>query len=317
METRALRPVLFTSIPPRREELRPLSGAASSRITLAIDSWKAAGFDPVSVNLCSEIERHGWFPEALSELGVGLIACGSSTQTDLGPCPIVDFLRAVQSRVGDAPFCLVNADIVFPPAARPLAAIVGGIRPGEHMLARRTDISVGPNGAERRSVYANGIDLVAACASTIDSVAPLLDPALSFGRPWWDHYLPLALLAIGSRGRLVDPAWCLHQDHPYRWNFRQYVSIGSVALSRFEQGIASLPESAAMREWVHSVDSWSAPWLIPAALGRLARRLALHPGLPEPFAAATFKRVAAANMRVIMRTATPDLDSGRAVAPRA
>ncbi|MGA1770534.1 MAG: hypothetical protein ACO4CP_12125 [Steroidobacteraceae bacterium] len=317
MERQALRPVLLTSIPPRREELIPLRGAACSRITLAIESWKAGGFDPVSVNHFSEIEHHSWLPEALSGLGVGLIACGSSTRTDMGPCPFVDFLRAVRLRIGDAPFILVNADIVFPPASRPLAAIVGGLRSGEHMLARRTDVSAGPAGAEQRAVYANGIDLVAACGSAIDSVAPLLDPELSFGRPWWDHYLPLALLAIGSRGRLVDPAWCLHGKHPNRWNGRQYVSIGRVALSRFEQGLVSLPGSAAGREWVTSIDASLSPWPLPAAFGRRARRLALHPALPGPFAASALKRVAAANMRLILRAAAPEPDSRRPVAPQA
>ena len=49
--------------------------------------------------------------------------------------------------------------------------------------------------------FRHGFDFLAMHRRRIDRVLDFLSTTLAFGRPWWDHYLPLALIACGARPR--------------------------------------------------------------------------------------------------------------------
>ena len=298
-------PNLFTTIPPRHVGVDLESRAHSSHQRSAIRSWHECGFNPVSIHLAEEIDHNPHLPEALAACGVETLVIGHANGAASGPlCPIVDFLSAIGNRVGDESFVIVNADIVLVnDGSRPLASLVSQLGEGEHLIAQRTDVAVDRNGRRRESVFAHGFDLVAMRGSWIQRVVPFLTPTLAFGRPWWDHYLPLALIALGSRTHLVDPARCLHESHPFRWNKRQYCSIGRQAMEHFHETVVRDAASAGARAWLTAIESGMTPIALPKATAKAVRRIALHSAAPDLLAASVLKRLARANVRLILQSA--------------
>ena len=103
-----MRPLLFTSIPPRQR------GAGFAAPQLAtIRSWLDAGFQPVSIHLAIEIARHPGLRDALRVAAVDCVVleidAGDSDSALL--CPIVDMLQAIRRRADESPCGIINADI--------------------------------------------------------------------------------------------------------------------------------------------------------------------------------------------------------------
>ncbi len=295
-----MRPLLFTTIPPEDEgvPLDPRDGG--DRRIGAIRSWHQAGFDPVSINLDREAGRHPGFREALRACGVESIVRPPSrgTATDRA-CAVVDALAAIGERAGTAPFLILNADIRIATGGDDVAADVARLDAREFLLAGRTEEGFDRDGCPHESVFANGFDGVAMAGGMVSCVLPFLAPALAFGRPWWDHYLPMALIATGSRPRRLDPGLFRHRAHPSRWSKSQYGAIGREAFARFREEAERLPDRSAIRAWLEATGSGIVPGYVPAPLGPLFRRVALHPAAPDLLASRVLTRVAAANLRLI------------------
>lgn len=302
-----MRPLLFTSIPPRLRGVTLESDRADAPQVAVIRSWARAGFQPVSVNMEHEVAGSPRFREALAEYGVeSVVLTSSAARAARGPlCPLLDFLRAIRHRADDASIAVVNADIRLASAAgEPLAALVRDLAPGEHLVAQRTDISPRADGRRRETVHPHGFDFLAFHGSWIDRVDQCLSPALEFGLPWWDHYLPLALIAFGCRTRLVHPGWCLHEAHAERWSRRHYCGVGRLAMRHFLGSLARASDPAPSRAWIDMVDLEAVPGGITGPLADRVRRIATHDFAPDFVAVRILGRLAAANVRLVLESAT-------------
>jgi hypothetical protein len=297
--------LLFSTIPLRHVAPRRATVASDGPQAAVIRSWLESGFTPVSINRADEIARHPHAPAALHACGVEMVVLPPGDGATAGPlCPLVDFLRAVHDRVGDAPLVIVNADIALAAApAGALATTVARLPEGAHLVAQRTDLSRDRRGRQRAVVFPHGVDLVAMRGSWIPRVIPFLAPDLAFGRPWWDHYLPLALMALGSRTHLVDPAWCRHEVHPVRWNKRQFCAIGRVALEHFRGTVARGADLPAAGCPTDVIDSALFRGFVPGPVATRMLGIAAHPATPDFVTASIMKRLAAAHMRLIVRAA--------------
>jgi hypothetical protein len=301
-----MRPLLFTSIPPRQHgtDFRSEDCAAPQMVT--IRSWLEAGFQPVSIHLSGEIDRHPWLPEALRSAAVDCVVRDVATAQSASPplCPIADLLRVIHQRADESPFAIINADIrIAGSAADGPATLLKRLACDEFLIGQRTDVGLNRDGSVREEVFPHGFDFLALHGRWIDSVLRFLSPSLAFGRPWWDHYLPLALVACGAHPRLIDPSVCRHDVHDNRWNWRHYCSVGRLAMHSFQGAAEGLDPPAVARRWVDATNAEFGP-LVPGACVDALRRLALHEVAPVFLTASFLKRQAAANVKLILQSAT-------------
>lgn len=300
-----MRPLLFTSIPPRQHgtDFRSEDCAAPQMVT--IRSWLEAGFQPVSIHLAEEIHCHPGLPEALRAAAVDCVVLSVATAQSASPplCPIADLLRAIHQRAEESPFAIINADIrIAGSAADGPATLMTRLASSEFLIGQRTDIGSNHDGSVHEEVFPHGFDFLALHGCWIDSVLRFLSPSLAFGRPWWDHYLPLALIACGAQPLLIDPSVCRHVVHDNRWNWRQYCSVGRLAMRSFQGAAEGLDPPAVARRLVDATNAEFGP-LVPRACVDALRRLALHEVAPVFLTASFLKRQAAANVNLILQSA--------------
>src|SRR5215471_12177040 len=190
---------IFTSIKP------PTNPQNVSYLRDCLNSWIAAGFDPVTVNGPSEtvILRKLDLPARLLALPVD----GK---------PRVGVMLSIIGKAG-APFAgIINADcklIGYPDIAGRLEAGLDG----RIVLAWRLDDD---NGQLSASPY--GFD-----AFFFDTrYLPPDDLGFSIGDAWWDIWFPLACEAQGAIIEAVKTPILTHKVHPLNWNFDQYDENG-------------------------------------------------------------------------------------------
>jgi hypothetical protein len=302
-----MRPFLFTSIPPRHQgtDFATADGAAPQVVT--IRSWLEAGFHPVSIHPAGEIDRHSRLPEALQATGVECVVLRATAVEPAAPllCPFIDLLQAIHQRADEAPFAIINADIrIAGPSRDGPVALMRRLTDDAFLIGQRTDVGPRRIGGVREEVFPHGLDFLALHRRWIDRVLDFLSPSLAFGRPWWDHYLPLALIACGARPCLVAPGRCRHDIHDTRWNWRHYCSIGKSALHSFQAAAERLDPPVTARRWVDATTAEFGPF-VPSPCVAVLRRLALHEAAPVFLTASFFKRQAAANMKLILQSAIP------------
>src|SRR5690348_3754795 len=144
-------PPLITSIPPRLSRLVSGEEIGPSYQRNCVESWKRAGFEPISVNSTAEDQIEGTRTVAVSRDAFALTAR-----------PLVyfaDLLAVASAEACGGPFALVNADILFPPGSD-LVAETMGLQPGQAILGRRADIA--QLGQATGTVYPHGYDFFAA-----------------------------------------------------------------------------------------------------------------------------------------------------------
>jgi hypothetical protein len=299
--------LLFTSIPPRLEGIRFEPGRPESPQAVTIRSWIAAGFQPVSINVEREVAGRPWFERALGEHGVeSVVLPDDPGGHDQGPlCPFSDFLRAIRDRAADAPAVIINADVrLAADPDRPLAKLVNELAVGEQAVAQRTDLAARVDGSPRQTVHRHGFDFLAFRGSWVERIQDFLVPALAFGLPWWDHYLPLALIACGCRTKLVHPDWCLHQAHVGGWSWRQYCRVGRLAMRHFEAALRRQSGASPSQGWLEMLDLETVPGGLTGPIGEHVRRIATHDAAPDVVAVHILARLAAANVRLVLQSAT-------------
>lgn len=89
--------------------------------------------------------------------------------------------------------------------------------------------------------YRGGIDVIGAGRDMLEG---LNCDNLVFGMPWWDHYLPLMLMARDANfvcGHGIKP-W--HLDHEGRWNKVQHVEFGKEFLRLLQKAAPLLRQNA-------------------------------------------------------------------------
>lgn len=222
---------LITSVPPRMT--RSLEGReiGSEYLQRCISSWRACGLQPVSVNSSRESSRQAaWAGE------VQIVETTNDAQRE-AKRPLVyfhDLLRAaVQASTGDV-VAITNADVLLhDPSA--IERLCRRVTPTRAVMARRIDVD---NPARLRGdIYPCGFDFFAVHASQLVKVP---DVRLVFGAPWWDYFLPIALLAQGVELELTTHPVAYHLRHDERWNMALWRAMGQ----RYVQGVRALLTSA-------------------------------------------------------------------------
>lgn len=299
--------LLFTSIPPRLRG-RPFDPAAAGSLQMrAIRSWQEAGFRPVSVNSSTEIAVDTSLGDRLRRAGVESVAvpvepARGNRQGRL--VPFLDFLAAVAASPGPVAAAITNADIVFARAGgTPLAEAVARLDRRTQLLAQRTDLFPTPDGPTVTAVNLHGFDFFAFDRSSIAGAIPFLAPDLVMGMPWWDHYLPLAMMAAGCRPRLVHPAWILHETHADRWSRSDYCRIGREAARRLAATLrGGGPDDA--RGWLSVHESRLAASGANGVIDRLSRATAARTWAPDAITVRSLGQLAAANVAFLLQAAT-------------
>src|SRR5215467_11285787 len=123
---------LITSISPRifrRNEKGDEIGEAYQ--LTCIESWRHAGFEPVSVNSINEAYSHS--------VRMIPVRRDASAITGRAHVFLADLLAVVSTEARGRPFVLMNADLVIPSTSA-LADRLSQIRPGEFIFSRRIDI---------------------------------------------------------------------------------------------------------------------------------------------------------------------------------
>ncbi len=283
-----------------------------------IQTWRDAGFQPVSVNLSWEVAQYPQFEAFLELCGVELCLVESEGRVAGEPplVPVVQLLEAARRRAGDSPFAIINADIdVAPSPGQPLARHVAALEADAYLLGQRTDWAPRDHDVQER-VFPFGFDFMALHGSCIGRLEGLLSPALRLGRPWWDHYLPLASIAIGAHTVLVSPGWFRHTIHEARWSRRHYVQVGRAAAVHFRDALGHLGTPAGGRAWLDALNGTPTLPGIPVAWAGGVFRVGLHSLAPTVLAASLMSRLARAHMQIILQTAwTGPVPTGTAVSP--
>jgi hypothetical protein len=230
--------VLASSIPPQLRGQPLAESTAASLQQRALHSWRQAGCLPISFHSSAELSARPGHQQHLNQLGVHVL-CAAQRQCDPDPLPnLLASLTALVAAHPTALLAITNADIIFAPG-NGLADALQRLQPDQALVARRTnvpaaaDAQAGSIATGNRDIY--GFDFFAFHAASLRRALPLIPESLVFGRPWWDLYLPLALLAAGLELRDPGPDLFLHPHHEERWSADQWYRHGQLADQRFPQ----------------------------------------------------------------------------------
>jgi hypothetical protein len=186
----------------------------------ALGSFKANGFDVISVNRPTEIESlkpvftstqfvaaedegHAIFPKRY----------GPSIRSVLGACAGYDACA------------IVNADIFM--LGSDITEVMGS-NPGIFFAAHRLDVD--QIGGDVVGVYRRGVDAV---FFDLDRFAALAEDAdlgrFQLGAPFWDIVVPILASFHGTLS-FIDPPFILHQVHQARWSHADYDLLREAAI---------------------------------------------------------------------------------------
>lgn len=240
--------VIVTSIAPKNHEKQ----------RVAIDSWQALGFSVVSLNIQSEIDQlqplyqnvlfHAVTRDAHSEAGRPLVYLDD----------VLLYLRQHGTRIGG----IVNSDICLKAdsnfrlfiAEESVNSLVFGNRIN---LASIDDVYLQSLDWIDNTVgkYEHGFDYFFFDTSVID-----LYPTEAFciGMPWWDYWMPAALLPTNVNLKFLDSRIAYHVVHPTNFSdlaWRKYgMKIGKYFLSY--NSYAEMVEEIQSPNYEH--DNWYA-----------------------------------------------------------
>jgi hypothetical protein len=198
------RVVVATSFPPQL--VRTNAGRRMEEYDrLCVQSWIACGFKIISLNAPDEIPAlASRYPE------VAFIPTERNASAVFGrKTPfIADLLSALAHESGDA-LGIINSDILFEPAAawRDIEEFVA-----ERCVVtgQRCDTKSLAGGALHR--YFPGFDYFFFDRAAANALASDPNP-FSMGLPWWDYWLPVALVLRGYEIRCVARPAILHLAH--------------------------------------------------------------------------------------------------------
>ena len=191
---------LFTSIKP------PTCDVELVYLRECLNSWRAAGFDAISVNGAAETERLRGL-----DLPVVFHTAAADGKPRIGA--ILGAIRESGARFAG----IINSDckiVNYPGLVANLKA---------HMdrtvaLARRVDLGLDRNPTTQRG----GFD-----AFLFDSkVIPRDDCGFSIAEPWWDHWFPVACEMSGARLETLAVPLLTHIAHPERWSAETFIRAG-------------------------------------------------------------------------------------------
>ena len=299
---------LFTSLPPR---VAGATGQDPAVLRGIRESGRDAGFATVSVNTSLEHRRSPDLRDVIADAAMAAVVVDRSN-TSAGRwgvdrdslCTMAEFLGAMHRHVPNGVVAIVNADIgrTRPLSAASIAAIVAG---GRSCLGQRLDVSAVPHGdADPEGVMdLHGVDFVAFPSANIPSLVRMLPAILRFGRPWWDHYLPLSLLALGVAPRMVERGTLWHRTHPQRWSLRSWARGGLIAARQFSATLGGLPPSQASQAWLRLYRGRFDPSDAIDPGDRFVRRLIEASICPGPLLRSRLGVLAGGNVALLLQSA--------------
>ena len=184
--------------------LSPAPEAREAQKT-ALQSWRKAGFQSLSLNFPEEVEN---LKREYGGLVKILPAKRSSPHAGRRRLvPVADLLEA-SFQAGPGPAFLLNADIHLTPGAVRL-----GESPGDAaVILPRWEIET--TNSERAEKNPWGWDGVVLGKKLKDKFT---NPGFGLGLPWWDYWIPFRAIHLGFR--ILEPKDPLarHVRHPEKW----------------------------------------------------------------------------------------------------
>jgi hypothetical protein len=182
---------IFTSIKP------PDGDGDISYLRNCLNSWRAAGFQPIAVNGPAETEK-------LRSLGFPVEFTVMPTD---GKPRIGAILSAI--RQSAVPFAgIINSDCKIAGYPNIAANVATGLK-GRAAVAWRLDV-----GGHRPKGQPYGFD-----AFFFDvAMIPEDDCGFSIGEPFWDTWFPIACEAAGAKVEAIEVPLLMHRVHPLNWS---------------------------------------------------------------------------------------------------
>jgi hypothetical protein len=197
-----------------------------------VASWKAAGFEVISINGAIEAQA---LKTAYPDVHI-VVTEKTAERIANKPVPYIhDLLKALKVRCEsqDIPLdqCIVgiiNADIYLR-AIPALRTILQEQAQGALILGPRVDVSDGetlksyvPTGTE---TYSIGYDYFLMSGDLLDDFA---ESPFAMGMPFWDYWLPLVTLLHGRPLKSLNSPVALHVHHETRWDDAIYLFFHSL-----------------------------------------------------------------------------------------
>lgn len=203
---------LLTSLPPalKRHDERKVDIGAQYQLR-CIESWRQSGFHPISLNALGEKLPTGLAAQVTVE--TQRIDATASTGRPL--IYLSSFLARAQ-QVSKSPVAITNADIILELAPEERRA-VQELSPGEFLMAHRTDVD-NPWSRSRQRRFVEGYDFFVVHPEDLSRLRWVREQSYVFGMPWWDYFLPVALVASGVKARRLDSSGIIHLRHLNRWD---------------------------------------------------------------------------------------------------
>jgi tetratricopeptide (TPR) repeat protein len=207
VECRHNKAIIATSLAPGNEDIQ----------RKAIESWRANGFEVVSLNSKNEIEKI-----KQSYAGIKIIEAARTADYIFGK-PYI-FLNDIMDFLGasDANLCgIINSDIIMAIDPDLKASLLSEVRNRSLVYASRLEIQC--PGDLNGSVYNAGYDLFFFSPDLCNRMPQSL---ASMGVTWWDYWFPLFAALKGFRLKKICSTIGYHVSHPTNWSNEQWTFMG-------------------------------------------------------------------------------------------
>ena len=230
--------LIVTSLPPRPSRLVKGADVGPAYFAQCIQSWRAAGFDVLSINPATELE-------AVAALGLPVKLAAAT-----GPgLPLISEMLAVARASGSRLVGIVNADCHILPVMN-LRELLQRRSAGRMLLCERVE-------RDQASLLPlvetyGGFDGFFFNPQEIDlRLAAACDAGFRFGDVWWDFWFPCLAMASGVEVRRLMQPVLGHLNHAFRWSEQNYAeNRGRMleALPLLARQPSARPELAAFAE---------------------------------------------------------------------
>ncbi len=199
--------VIATSLAPNNERIQKA----------AIDSWRKNGFDIISLNVMSEIEKFkNIYPD------IHFMKAEKDAMNIFGkPYVFLDDLLCTLKTIKPEICGIINSDIVMPPLSRLKETLLDQLKINNLIYGSRVEVK----SLERLEgeFYNNGFDMFFFKPELTDLIPKSLS---SMGVTWWDYWLPLAAALAGAKLKKLNFAFGYHVSHQTRWSDEQWKFMG-------------------------------------------------------------------------------------------
>ena len=221
-------PIVMSLVPSLKRELDGVKIGQTYQYS-CLEAWRAAGFRVISVNAAVEEARvRALFPDveiAIAQRDMSEF-CGKPL------VPLAEMLRVLQAtgaRLGG----IVNSDVFIPPIA--LAEWLSACN--DHTLYFMNRREIDHPMAQDGAIYRFGFD---AFFFDIASASKIACDPFTIGLPWWDYFLPIAILLDGGKVAEIADVPLLHFSHAQNWNEANWLTLFETFRQRFASGFISL-----------------------------------------------------------------------------